>query len=452
MLNKKIPLKRRLLNILALLFATALLMSMAACAGQASAQQPASTAAGTAGAAQTDVKPPVELIFWYCFTDKIQENNVNLAEKFNETRGKEMNIHVTAEYQGSYDELHQKLQAAHVAKDVPSVTVMEIASIKTFAENNVILPLTSYINRDAVDVGDFFPGLMINCRVGDDLYGLPYLRSTPIMYLNATLLKAAGLDPKGPQTWDEFAHYCRTVKEKTGAYGMSMYSYIWTFEAFMLASGSHTVTADETKSNINTPEAKEALSFYQGLIDEGVIRCVAGADSAKVTADQMNQNCAMWYWSTANLTQNLAIAEENGFELNVCFFPENKSRGVPTGGCNLIMTALQSDDEKEASWQFIKWMTEPEQAAYAHLYTGYVPSRKAAAESPEVQEKYKEFPQFGVALEQLGLYGHGRPMNPGYAQASVEMVGIMDAIWVNDADIDSTVTAAEPIINQMLAR
>jgi sn-glycerol 3-phosphate transport system substrate-binding protein len=231
---------------------------------------------------------------------------------------------------------------------------------------------------------------------------------------------------------------------------MTMYSYIWVLEALMLASDSHTVTSDEKASNINTPASKEVLSFYQDLINDGAVRCVAGADGAKVSADAMNQNCAMWYWSTANLTQNLEIAKENGFELDVCFFPENKTRGVPTGGCNLIMSSQQSEAEKEASWQFIQWMTEPEQAAYAHLYTGYVPSRKAAAAMPEVQEMYNEYPQFKVALEQLELYGHGRPMNPGYAQASAELVSIMDAIWVNGADIDSTVAAAEPKLNQML--
>ena len=48
-----------------------------------------------------------ELTFWYSWTGNIQENNIELTELFNETVGKEKGIHVTAEYQGTYDELHQ---------------------------------------------------------------------------------------------------------------------------------------------------------------------------------------------------------------------------------------------------------------------------------------------------------------------------------------------------------
>ena len=75
-----------------------------------------------------------ELTYWYCWTDKIQENNLEMTELFNETVGKEKGIHVTAEYQGTYDECHQKLQAAFVANEMPDVSVMEISSIRRFAE------------------------------------------------------------------------------------------------------------------------------------------------------------------------------------------------------------------------------------------------------------------------------------------------------------------------------
>ena len=123
-----------------------------------------------------------ELTYWYCWTDKIQENNLEMTELFNETVGKEKGIHVTAEYQGTYDECHQKLQAAFVANEMPDVSVMEISSIRRFAENGVIEPLDSYIAASGVDMTDFYDALLLNGEVDGSCYGLPYLRSTPIMY------------------------------------------------------------------------------------------------------------------------------------------------------------------------------------------------------------------------------------------------------------------------------
>ena len=386
---------------------------------------------------------PIRLTYWYSWTDKIQENNINLTRMFNETRGKELGIHVTAEYQGTYDDLHGKLQASYIAGKTPSVTIMEIASTKTFAENGILEPLSPYIERDKVEMDDFYSGLLVNCKVGDTWYGIPYLRSTPILYMNTTLLEKAGLDTKGPKTWADLAEYCKTVKEKTGEYGLSMYSYIWVLEALMLSNNTSILTADETKTNINTPEGREVMAFIQDLAGKGYIRCVTGSDSGRIKTDYINQKAAMWFASTADLTYILSVADENGFKVNTCFIPANKKHGVPTGGGNLIMSSLQSKEEKEASWEFIKWMTETKQAAYSHAYTGYVPSRKSASATAEIQALNKEKPQFKVALDQLELYSTGRPMNPGYRQVSEELVGAMDAVWVNNADIDSTVAAVE---------
>lgn len=439
----------------------AVMASLASCGNSASttssSSSETSSAASSESSSETAVSSDagngdtVELTYWYAWTDKIQENNENLVAKFNETVGAEKGIHVTAEYQGSYADVHQKLQAAYVAGDTPDVTVMEIASIGPFAKNGVIQPLDSYIERDNVDMSDFFDGLMVNCEVDGTYYGLPYLRSTPILYMNTTLLEQAGLDPAGPSNWDELADYCRTVKEKTGAYGLSMYSYIWTFEAFMMEQGSSVLNADETACNIDSDECRYVMHFFQDLAQEGAIRCVAGEDSSKVDTDYINQNTAMWMTSTANLTSVLSVADENGFEVNTCFIPENKTYGVPTGGCNLVMSSIIPDEEKEASWEFIKWMTATDQSAYASAYTGYVPNSKSAAATETITNLWKSTPQFKVALDQLELYAQGRPKTTAYSQVQDALVAMMDACWVNGADVDSTVAETAKKCNDLLA-
>lgn len=400
--------------------------------------------------ASNKTNEPVKIEFWYSWTDKIQENNINLTKKFNETIGKEKGIEVTAVYQGTYDDVHQKLQAAHVADNPPAVSVMEIASTKLFAENKIIVPLKDYIERDGVDINDFYEGLLQNCKVDEIYYGLPYLRSTPILYLNKTLLEKAGLDPTGPKTWDELENYCKTVNEKLGIYGLSMHSYIWTMESFFLQQGSSALASDELTTNINTEAGKAVFSYFKNLIDKGYIRMLAGEDSSKVSADVMNQNTAMWFSSTGDLTKNLAIAEENGFEVGTAYIPKAKEYGVPTGGCNLVISHNISDEEKEAAWEFVKWMTETEQTVYASGYTGYVPTRKSAVKTDEIKKRFETTPQTKVALDQLQECGHGRPMNPHYSEASKEFVNVMDAIWVNGADVDSALADAETKINKIL--
>lgn len=388
--------------------------------------------------------------FWYAYTDKIQENNENMVKKFNETVGKEKGIEVIAEYQGSYDDVHQKLQAAHISGEVPAVSVMEIASIETFANNGLIVPLDEYIQKDNVDTSDFYEGLLENCIVNDNFYGLPYLRSTPILYLNTTLLSEAGLNPEGPKTWEELETYARTIKEKTGKYGISMYSYDWVLEGFFLQHGTSILSEDRKSTNLNTDEGKEIFTFFQNLAKDDIIRTHSGDDSSKVSADILNQNSAMWFASTADLTKNLQIAEENNFEINTAFLPKAKEYGVPTGGCNLVITSKASDKEKQAAWEFIKWITSPEQAAISTVTTGYVPTSKTVTETEAIQNLFKERPQFKVALDQLESYGHGRPMNKEYVEAKKELINVMDAVFVNLKDVNETLKIYQEKIDNIL--
>lgn len=236
----------------------------------------------------------IELTYWYCWTGPIQENNIELAEKFNETIGKEKGIHVTAEYQGTYDECHQKLQAAYVAGEAPNISVMEISTIRRFAENGVLAPIDSYIAESGVDMSDFYDALVPNCYVNETCYALPYLRSTPIMYCNNTLLKEAGWEASQIKTWDDLRDAAVAVHDTTGKYGISQYSYIWTLDAFLIEHGSSLLNEEETAFQLNTPEGKEVISFYKDLIDQGVVHAHNHTEDAKVDTDVQNQDAAIW--------------------------------------------------------------------------------------------------------------------------------------------------------------
>ncbi len=406
-----------------------------------------STTSSSGNIANGDV---TELTFWYSWTGNIQENNIELTELFNETVGKEKGIHVTAEYQGTYDELHQKLQAAYVANQTPEITVMEIGSIRTFAENGVLEPLDSYITESNVDMDDFYEGLMPNCYVNDVCYGLPYLRSTPIMYCNNTLLKEAGWDCADIKTWDDLKAAATAVHEKTGKYGMTQYSYIWTLEAFLMEHGTTILNEDETATNINTAEAKEVINYYKDMVDAGIMHAYTKAEgSDKLNTDIQNQSCAIWFGSTGDLTSKLEQAEEGGWELGTAFIPMEAQYGTPTGGCCLIMTSNVADEKKAAAWEFLNWMTQTEQTVKASMKTGYLVSRKSAGESEEMQAYFKEVPQAQVALQQLE-YASGRPTNPNYTEAIVEIEQALDTLWVNGGDVDQTLEALEEKVNKIL--
>ncbi|GAK05282.1 glycerol-3-phosphate ABC transporter, periplasmic glycerol-3-phosphate-binding protein [Geomicrobium sp. JCM 19037] len=380
-------------------------LMLAAC-GESEGESPEATASLS--------NDPIEIEYWYAFGDKIGENNEALVEQFNEVQD---DIIVTAHYQGNYEDLHSQTQASIAAGNAPHVTLNEIASMGAFAEAGMTEDLTSYIEEDNIDLNDFVEGLMGNSYIGEGIYGLPYLRSTPILYVNKTMMEEAGLDSSGPETWEEFEEYARALTNDKGGVGMTMPVNIWFYEAFVKQSGGSVLNDDETEATFNEAPGVAAVEFIQRMYNEGTIKVPTGDEAGQVALqDFTNQNAGMVFSSTADLTNYLSIAEEAGFEVNTAFMPQNEQYGTPTGGANLVMVSGHPDEEKKAAWEFIKWMTEPEQTVTASTNTGYLPMRESAIESEEMQSLYEQVPQYKVAVDQLE-YAGPRPLNANYAEA-----------------------------------
>ncbi|WP_294150187.1 ABC transporter substrate-binding protein [uncultured Clostridium sp.] len=422
---------------------TAVSACLSGCSGNASGNVSAS--AGSGSAASEGGSDPIQLTYWYSWQDKIAENNVERIQEFNETVGKENGIHVTAEYQGTYDDLHSKLKSAFVANEEPDVCVMEIASIKSFAAGGIIQPIQDMVAQE--DVDDFYPGLMENCYVDGVLYGVPYLRSTPVLYYNKTLFEKAGLDPeKGPSDWEELAAMSGQLAD-IGVSGYGFISDIWIFEAFLRSNGGDTVNKDWTQAAFNSPQGVETAQYFKDGITNHNFKYYSGKEA--LTTDEVNQNVAMWITSTANLSNNLQLAEDNGYEIGTAFIPKNTQNKVPTGGCNLVMTSRLEGKEKEAAAMLINFMTSKDSAVKNHIKTGYLPTRQSIGSDERLVTLYEETPQYKVALEQL-QYGSGRPMAQAYSEMTKTYQDAVDKIMTTDVDIQTELDTCAAACDSLL--
>ncbi len=439
------------------LFTIAMMLAFTGCS---SATATTETTQATTEAQETDsisaeqtteaMEPLNETItFWYCYTDKIQENNIALTEEFNETVGKELGIVVNAEYQGDYATMSQKLKASYVAGTAPAVTVMDTSMIEPYVESGVIESLDPYIERDEeeVQMDDFQAAFLTDSTFNDNIYSLPYLRSTPILYLNTTLIEEAGLDPSGPSDWEELAEYAEQIKEKTGKYGMTIFAYPWVFQAFMLGQGSSIYNEDTTATNINSEESKAILESIIEMRDNGSVKVIASSQADNLMADITSQNSAMWFYSTGGLTTFMALGEANGFDVTTAYIPSGTVEAVNTGGANLMMISNLTENQKEAAWQFIKWMTAKDQTVTASITTGYIPTRISASSDSRLLDLYEEVPEFKTAVDQLAIAG-GR--TPSAFEADAVITSALDEILVNDADIDTTLSELEIKVNEIL--
>ncbi len=79
---------------------------------------------------------------------------------------------------------------------------------------------------------------------------------------------------------------------------------------------------------------------------------------------------------------------------------------TPTGGANLVMLEGGTDKEKEASAEFIEWMTQTDKIVQFSSSTGYLPTTEDATNSEKLQTLYKENLNIRLQLTNYNMLLH----------------------------------------------
>jgi len=126
--------------------------------------------------------------------------------------------------------------------------------------------ITDYVNTDTIpNWNDILDSVKNPFIENGRIYGIGYSAYTMGLVYNKKLFTQAGLDPsKPPATWQEVAAAAKKIADAVpGVAGYSEYSAGntggWHFTASLYSRGSSPVSADGTKANVLTPEAKAVL-------------------------------------------------------------------------------------------------------------------------------------------------------------------------------------------------
>jgi sn-glycerol 3-phosphate transport system substrate-binding protein len=89
------------------------------------------------------------------------------------------------------------------------------------------------------------------------------------------------------------------------------------------------------------------------------------------------------------------------FNVGTAFLPEEKTFGCCTGGAGLAVLSTAPKERQEAGFKYIAFATSPEITTYWSQNTGYMPVRKSAIASKEMQDFFAKNPNYKVAVDQL---------------------------------------------------
>ena len=364
-------------------------------------------AALTSASLGTWAQSPTEISFF--FPVAVGGPITKFIDEYAADFGKENpGIKVTPIYAGSYQDTIVKALTANKAGTPPVTSVLLSTDMFTLIDEDAIVPIDNFVKTadDKAWLGSFYKAFMLNSQSGGKTWGIPFQRSTVVLYYNKELFKAAGLDPnKPPATWAEMADAAKklTVKDASGKvtqYGIQIPSSgfpYWLFQGLAIQNGVSMANESGNAVKFDDPAVIEALQYWIELTKQGV-HPSGIVEWGTTPKDFFEKKVAMMWTTTGNLTNVRTNAK---FDFGVAMLPAGKKRGSPTGGGNFYIFKKATPAQQEAAFKFAKWMTQPERAAKWSMDTGYVAISEAAYNTPALKKYGADFAPALVARDQL---------------------------------------------------
>ena len=186
-----------------------------------------------------------------------------------------------------WDNYWTLLEAGASGGQLPDVFWMHSDYAQIYMENDVLLDLTSYIEKDGIDLGIYYPDITAIYQSDGKTYALPKDHDTIALLYNKALFDEAGVDyPTDDWTYEDMYEAAKTITEKTpdDTYGWACntsndqdgwYNYVYAY-------GGNIVNAEKTDTAIDSAEGKAGMEMVRKLLTVGTPQAVvaeSGTDS-----------------------------------------------------------------------------------------------------------------------------------------------------------------------------
>ena len=233
-----------------------------------------------------------------------------------------------------------------------------------------LTPLNDFLKADGIDLSAKLPPAYIKGGTYEGVtYGIPTRGHPQLLLYRTDLFEKAGVAV--PKTWKELISASKAIKDKTGKDGIAMYYgkgnaaqnlFIWY--AFLKSAGED-IFNDKMMPTFNSPTGIEATQYYVDLLLKHKVASPGSKFFKEYEASQAvaQDNAAMvivWWWHYGVLTnpeKAKAVVTEN---ISFAPVPAWEGKGKATLALSMPVGISQSSKKKEAAWEFLKWLTNPD--------------------------------------------------------------------------------------------
>lgn len=368
----------------------------------ASAATPATQASGaTTGTAQptsavTPAKDAAQIQFWTRF-DFLKDAIDQYNDQANRS-GKKVFVNVTL-IPGN--QIIDKLTAALASKTQPDVMGIDLVqcpyfnSLGAFVDNTARFSALSY--KD-----EFAKSMVALGSYKGKQYQLPFSADVSALLWNKDLFKDAGLDPeKGPANWDELRSFAVKTTKAPDRFGLAFDAqtggtFMFRWMPFVWSNGGDILSADGTKSAINSPQALDALQLWVDLVQK---EKATPSGTSTFSGDDLRGafqagKIAMMINGNTSIAQLNRDAPKLNYATTLIPASPKTGKYASFAGGDLI-GILAGTKYEEQCWDLIQFLTSDKVQVEFFAQRGVIPVRTAFYKNQyfEKEPKYQVFPK-----------------------------------------------------------
>ena len=403
-----------------------------------------------------------EIQFWHAFTGRLGELVDEQVATFNESQS---DYTVTATHKGNYSETLNAGIAAFRAGEQPDILmVFEVGTATMMAAAGAVNPVFEVMG-DGFDQSQYIGAVKGYYTSADgNMLSLPFNSSTPVLWVNRTMLEENGIDPDVDlSTWEQVGEVLDQLAEAGVDCPLTTAWQSWihlenlsAYHDVPFATKANGFGGTDTELAFNSDAQVAHISAMGEWAQEG--KFVYTGRRNEGGANFRGGECALFTESSAGYA---GIKAEADFDFGVRPLPywaavTDEPQNTIIGGASLWVMAGQSDEEYAGVAEFLSFLSSPEIQAKWHQDTGYLPITQAAADLTAEQGFYDENPGTDVAVEQMTA-NEPTENSSGIRLGSFDQIRTiideeLEAVWAGDKSaqeaLDSAVERGNPLLRR----
>ena len=353
-----------------------------------------------------------EIAWWHAMSGQLGRQLEKLAADFNATQTE---YRIVPNYKGNYTETVTAAIFAFRSRGQPAIVqVNEIGTATMMAAKGATYPVFELMRDEAEAFSPtaYLPAITgYYTDIAGNMLSFPFNASTPILYYNKDLFRAAGLDPDvAPKTWPEVGAAAKRLRAAGAACGFTTAWPSWinieNFSAFHnlpIATRANGLGGLDAVLTFNNPLTVRNIAQLADWQTTKVFDYSGRATSAEPRFQ--NGECGIFIGSSATRAD---IRANSKFEIGYGMLPywpdvEGAPQNTIIGGATLWVLRDRPRDEYKGVAKFFAFLSKPEVQADWHQNTGYMPITRAAFDLTRALGFYDRNPGAAISIEQMTL-------------------------------------------------